>query len=397
MKETYTASAIRHLATARDGNIVAVGLFERTVSIWNMATGKRISQFETVLGCGGTSLALSQEESACLAAGWRRGLACYDVPSGVMRWRRKDLKQIGQVVIAPGGRHAYCCCEKGPCHVFTVATGETTERLRGVRKVWVDSTDGLRLQESSTLTVVDRFGKKLFGITPSSFAVLDASFSRRYLAISESGSDVRIFDLSSGREVARHVQPKNHHVLWLSAFPGGPLFHGVQWHYQTGGPRRLFRFRADPSDPELIADLGEPAEVAFCRRGRHVLTSEGDLIDCRSGRTMRRLDFPQTAYPINRASESDLQLGGLKGLTRLDSLNLSELRVTDAELENLEGLTALQSLDLSETPVTDAGLKHLKGLTTLQSLDLSGTRVTNAGLRKLRKALPHCSIHFRDE
>ena len=201
--------------------------------------------------------------------------------------------------------------------------------------------------------MVDRFGEKLFGITPSSprsVAVLDASFSRRYLAISEPGSDVRIFELPSGREVARHVQPKNHHVLWLSAFSGGSLFHGVQWHYQTGGPRRLFRFRADPSDPELISDLGECAEAGFCRRGRQLLTWEGDLIDCRSGRTIRKLDFPQTEYPIDTTNESDLQLGGLKGLTRLRSLNLSEMRVTDAELENLKGLTALQSLDLSENP-----------------------------------------------
>ena len=71
MKNTYTASAIRHIAPARDGNLVAVGLFERTVSIWNLATGKRISEFETVLGSSPYRLALSREESACLAAAWR--------------------------------------------------------------------------------------------------------------------------------------------------------------------------------------------------------------------------------------------------------------------------------------------------------------------------------------
>lgn len=118
MQETYTASAIRHVATARDGNIVAVGLFERTVSIWNMATGKCVSEFETVLGFGGASLALSKKESACLVSAYRRGLACYDVPSGAMRWRRRDLKQIGQVVIAPDGQHAYCCCEGAMSHIL---------------------------------------------------------------------------------------------------------------------------------------------------------------------------------------------------------------------------------------------------------------------------------------
>lgn len=161
--------------------------------------------------------------------------------------------------------------------------------------------------------------------------------------------------------------------------------------------RDAFSASADPSDPELISDLGECAEAGFCRRGRQLLTWEGDLIDCRSGRTIRKLDFPQTEYPIDTTNESDLQLGGLKGLTRLRSLNLSEMRVTDAELENLKGLTALQSLDLSETRVTDAGLEHLKGLTALQSLDLSGTRVTSTGVRELQKALPHCSIRFGEE
>ena len=44
--------------------------------------------------------------------------------------------------------------------------------------------------------------------------------------------------------------------------------------------------------------------------------------------------------------------------------------MTDAGLEHLKGLTNLQSLDLTFTKVTDAGLEHLKGLTKLQSLDL---------------------------
>ena len=43
----------------------------------------------------------------------------------------------------------------------------------------------------------------------------------------------------------------------------------------------------------------------------------------------------------------------------------------------LKGLTALQTLDLSDTQVADLG--PLKGLTALQSLDLSDTRVADLG------------------
>jgi len=61
-------------------------------------------------------------------------------------------------------------------------------------------------------------------------------------------------------------------------------------------------------------------------------------------------------------------------------VHLTYIKVTDADLERLKGLTDLQSLDLSGTEITVAGLVHLKGLTDLQSLDLTRTDITDAGL-----------------
>ena len=44
------------------------------------------------------------------------------------------------------------------------------------------------------------------------------------------------------------------------------------------------------------------------------------------------------------------------------------------------------------TRVTDAGLVHLKGLTRLQVLDVSSTQVTDGGVQKLQQSLPNCGI-----
>ena len=180
--KTYTASAIRHLATTREGNIVVVGLFEAHC----LNLGRRHRQ--TYLGVRDNPW-LRRKSVGSITTGIRLSGRRMAPRSGLLRCpvRSDALAAQGLEGDWAGRRRAgwtarHCCC-KGPCQILNVATGETTERLRGVRKVWVDSTEGLRLQKSSTLTVVDRFGKKLFGITPSSFAVLDASFSRRYLAI----------------------------------------------------------------------------------------------------------------------------------------------------------------------------------------------------------------------
>ena len=72
---------------------------------------------------------------------------------------------------------------------------------------------------------------------------------------------------------------------------------------------------------------------------------------------------------------------------------LVDTEITDAGLVHLKGLTRLQTLDLLSTQITDAGLVHLKGLTNLRSLWLDGTKITDAGIADLKKALPpNCLI-----
>ncbi len=78
-----------------------------------------------------------------------------------------------------------------------------------------------------------------------------------------------------------------------------------------------------------------------------------------------------------------LEIGGLQ---RTDS-GLWGVELNDFNLSNLAALTTLESLDLSDSKVTDLGLEKLAPLKGLIELNLSGTAVTAAGLKSL-KALP---------
>lgn len=297
MKETYTGSAIRHLATTADGDIIAAALFVRTVSLWNLLTGTRVSEFDTVLDFGGKRLALSQTESACLSAAYKiHGLACHETPFGRLRWQRRDLKKVQQILVTPDGCSVYCCRDEGPCEVVSISTGETTNRIRGLRYVWIDARDIVQLRKTSDGAVVCRDQGVAFRIVLNSFAILDAVISESHVTISEAGGDVRIFSLTTGKEVLRHTQPEGYHILSLSLSPDASGFYGVQWKYDTGGQKLLLRFSFDSPESEVVRDLGKPSETVFCHRGRHLLTSEGDLVDCQSGDIATRLAFPMMEY-----------------------------------------------------------------------------------------------------
>lgn len=95
---------------------------------------------------------------------------------------------------------------------------------------------------------------------------------------------------------------------------------------------------------------------------------------------------------LKHTQVTDAALQHLAGLTDLRTLNLALTPVGDTGLEHLKGLTQLQSLNLAFTKVSDAGLPYLRGLTKLERLDVGDSQVSDAGVKKLQQALPKCHI-----
>ncbi len=62
-------------------------------------------------------------------------------------------------------------------------------------------------------------------------------------------------------------------------------------------------------------------------------------------------------------------------------LQMANPDVTDQTLQHLKGMERLEELDLNNTQVTDAGLRTLKDLPTLSILRLKNTKVTDRGFQ----------------
>lgn len=83
----------------------------------------------------------------------------------------------------------------------------------------------------------------------------------------------------------------------------------------------------------------------------------------------------------------------LASLQRLESLSLSETRVSDAALMHVNRLAQLQVLNLCGTEVTNEGVMQLIALRGLRCLQVSSTPVTNEGVESLQRLLPNCRIY----
>ena len=86
------------------------------------------------------------------------------------------------------------------------------------------------------------------------------------------------------------------------------------------------------------------------------------------------------------AALTDKDVGGLRGLSRLETLKLGSTKITDAAMRVIKDLASLKELQIPKTAVGDAGLEQLAGLKQLGELDLRQTPITDASLARLREA-----------
>jgi hypothetical protein len=291
------ASAIRHLAVSRDAQIVAAGFFERTIQVWDLKSGEKTCQFETVLDFGGNRLALDSKGERCVTANWRggshAGVACYEARTGDLIWHRTDLKKTQHVRYAPDGSTIWCVPDVGPTKQLNSRTGKTLSLISGLTELYGSP-------YSRTLLKVPRKGEYVLqGNTSAkvprlSFAILDVAFGPESICLSEAGGTVRCCGLEGGVERWRYDPGKGAHVLRLWFRESNQNFYGVEWEYEKGGCRRLIQLDGRAGACKRLCEL-QSWEEEYCPSLDVLIASNGTAYFM-DGRVSSRLPFPQIEY-----------------------------------------------------------------------------------------------------
>jgi Leucine-rich repeat (LRR) protein len=94
-----------------------------------------------------------------------------------------------------------------------------------------------------------------------------------------------------------------------------------------------------------------------------------------------------TTLYVGGVKMSDAAIIGLKGLTKLKTLDLLDAPISDKAIDTIVQFADLENLNLSGTKVTDAGVKKLLAMKNLKRLELNNSKVTRAGYDALVSVL----------
>lgn len=105
-------------------------------------------------------------------------------------------------------------------------------------------------------------------------------------------------------------------------------------------------------------------------------------------------DLPDVEEIWIKAPTGDAALVHLRGMTKLEEVNLFDPGFTDGALDHLSRVTKLKEVDLNGPGFTDAGLRKLRGLSELRSFTSRDARFTDDGLRELARHPKLATLHL---
>jgi len=278
---------IQELATSFGGPRLVAGYSDGVVGVWEIESRRRIGAFPSVFGFGGRRLAIDGTGACVVAAAYTRGgIAAYDAGTGRQVWRVRGLGAIDSVRFSSDSKALFCALGKGSLHILDATTGLVlSSQLSGVRSIWEDERGTRQVREVARgrgyelLTVNTRTVAR---VTNGTGSVFDVAFSVGMVCIAD--GLVRCMDFETGAEQWRYESPPGWHVLRLAPAHLDGAFLGVEFCYSdVHQPERLVYLSNGPSQATQIAATPRAMDRGFVGRGRYLITTNGAVIDTRSG------------------------------------------------------------------------------------------------------------------
>lgn len=271
---------------------MAAAEFEHKVSIWDLDSGEKISEFETVLDFGGKRILLSHDGKLCITAAYDKyGLVCYSTDNGRALWNRGDISKVQVLTISKDGEKVYCGNDSGPCNIIDIKTGKDLAKIRGVQAVYESLYEEIVFEDRKNPVLRYQNGSKIAEIKRESFAILSVIFGIDSLCLSESGGFTRFIECCTGKEIWRYVPPKGSHIIHLGYLERMDKFAGIEWPYEKGDEMKLLMFDQKTQRSVTVIQFESQAAVEFTSSGEMFINSDGTIRNTSTGEVIKKLPF----------------------------------------------------------------------------------------------------------
>ncbi len=286
---------VNSVAFSPDGRRIVSGSYDKTVRLWDVESGKEITQF---IGHSDSvnSVAFSPDGRRIASGSWDETVRLWDVESG------KEITQfighsddVNSVAFSPDGRRIASGADDNTVQLWDVESGKKITQFLGhshcVKSV-AFSPDGKSIVSGSddqTVRLWDAHtGKEITQFLGHSHRVNSVAFSPdgRRIVSGSLDKTVRLWDVESGKEIARFQHSSSVNSVAFS--PDGRRIVSASWDKTV----RLWDVESRKEITRFQGHLGSVLSVAFSPDGRRIVSGSLDktvrLWDTHTGKEITR-------------------------------------------------------------------------------------------------------------
>jgi outer membrane protein assembly factor BamB len=271
----FTKDAVNSVDSWFDSNYCALISWGGWVRLFNITEQRFVIDLFTHKDSGGVSVAMSSDDRHCfLGTYYSWGLACFDVSTGQMVWKRDDLKRFYGLAFSKAQQCLFGYFDGKSALRIDPKTGETIETFKTVKNISASPfDDAVLFGDGHRFTLRKSDGEKIWSVPRESFAVLNIAWSPETVAISEVGSErrdgtkagIRCFSLH-GKLLWRY-EGRKHHVSPIMYKPSSHQYVGVDF---TAGVSDAILVHWDEQTGQIhheqAMSFNMPVEI--CRQGQ---------------------------------------------------------------------------------------------------------------------------------
>ncbi|GBF53569.1 tolB protein precursor, periplasmic protein [Microcystis sp. 0824] len=276
---TGHSDMVRSVVYSPDGRYLASGSWDKTIKIWEVATGKEL---RTLTGHSGSVWSVVYSpDGRYLASGSSNTIKIWEVATGnELRTLTGHSLLVLSVVYSPDGRYLASGSIDNTIKIWEVATGKQLRTLTGHSgSVWsvVYSPDGRYLASGSgdkTIKILEvATGKQLRTLTGHSGSVWSVVYSPdgRYLASGNGDKTTKIWEVATGKQL--RTLTGHSKVVWSVVYsPDGRYLASGSWDKTI----KIWEVATGKELRTLTGHSSPVYSVVYSPDGRYLASGSGD-------------------------------------------------------------------------------------------------------------------------
>jgi hypothetical protein len=263
---------------------------ERTLLI-DLTTRRAIQDFPIEKDTN-AKMCVCARDGYCIIGSWRKGLSCYNISTGKLKWRNpkatkiNSIKPISPEQIVGIGDRRVC--------TFDLSDGSILENKTGIDSFFPGRTPKESVMKDTEGVFWVNARRKVRLEWPS-FSILDVSFHENRLVASAPDAFVGVYEWGKSEPIDRLQDPRRFFNMMCVHLSEGTHVYGIAAGFQGRHESHAIQWEIGASDFTSLAEFKPCAEHTKADNGRYFIRISGEIFDTKTKTLQQPLQWEKIA------------------------------------------------------------------------------------------------------